>query len=89
MNMEPLVEWELVVPFCPPQISYDFIWDRTRVAAVESQLLTAWAMAWSLFPVKHINSTSAQGTMRNAHIKKSLDSNEKSCCVKEQDCYNL
>jgi hypothetical protein len=33
------------VPLCPPQIPHDLIWDWTRAAAVESQRLTAWAMA--------------------------------------------
>jgi hypothetical protein len=33
------------VPLCPPQIPHDLTWDRTRAAAVGSQLLTAWAMA--------------------------------------------
>jgi hypothetical protein len=32
-------------PLCPPQISLDQIWARTRAAAVGSQRLTAWAMA--------------------------------------------
>jgi hypothetical protein len=29
------------VSLCPPQIPHDLTWDRTRVAAVESQRLTA------------------------------------------------
>jgi hypothetical protein len=33
------------VPLCPPQIPLDQTRDRTRAAAVESQRLTAWAMA--------------------------------------------
>jgi hypothetical protein len=33
------------VPLCPPQISHDLTWDRTRAAVVGSQRLTAWAMA--------------------------------------------
>jgi hypothetical protein len=33
------------VPLCPPQIPHDLTWDRTRVAAVGSRRLTAWAMA--------------------------------------------
>jgi hypothetical protein len=34
------------VPLCPPQISHDLTWDRTRAAAaVGSRRLTAWAMA--------------------------------------------
>jgi hypothetical protein len=37
------------VPFCPPQIPHDLTWARTRVAAVGSQRLTAWAMARPLF----------------------------------------
>jgi hypothetical protein len=32
-------------PLCPPQIPLDQTRDRTRAAAVESQRLTAWAMA--------------------------------------------
>jgi hypothetical protein len=32
-------------PLCPPQISHDYTWVWTRAAAVESQRLTAWAMA--------------------------------------------
>jgi hypothetical protein len=30
----------------PPQIPHDLIWDRTLAAAMGSQRLTAWAMAW-------------------------------------------
>jgi hypothetical protein len=33
------------VPLCPPYIAHDLTWTRTRAAAVESQQLTAWAMA--------------------------------------------
>jgi hypothetical protein len=36
-------------PLCPPQISHDQTWARTRAAAVGSQQLTAWAMVWPLF----------------------------------------
>jgi hypothetical protein len=32
-------------PLCPPQTSHDQTRARTRAAAVESQRLTAWAMA--------------------------------------------
>jgi hypothetical protein len=34
-----------LAPLCPPQIPHDLTWAQTREAAVESQLLTAWAMA--------------------------------------------
>jgi hypothetical protein len=34
------------VPLCPPQIPHDLTWARTRVAAVGSWRLIAWAMAW-------------------------------------------
>jgi hypothetical protein len=34
-----------LVPLCPSQIPHDLTWHRTRAAAVESQRLTAWAMA--------------------------------------------
>jgi hypothetical protein len=33
-------------PLCPPQIPLDQTRDRTRAAAVGSQHLTVWAMAW-------------------------------------------
>jgi hypothetical protein len=33
-------------PLCSPQIPLDLTRDRTRAAAVGSQRLTAWAMAW-------------------------------------------
>jgi hypothetical protein len=33
------------VPLCPPQIPHDLTWARTRTVAVESQRLTARAMA--------------------------------------------
>jgi hypothetical protein len=33
------------VPLCPPQIPHNLTWTRTRVAAVGSRRLTAWAMA--------------------------------------------
>jgi hypothetical protein len=33
------------MPLCPPQISHDMTWARTRVAAVGTRHLTAWAMA--------------------------------------------
>jgi hypothetical protein len=33
-------------PLCPPQIPHDQTRDRARAAAVGSQRLTAWAMAW-------------------------------------------
>jgi hypothetical protein len=57
MNVEQSVESELTgetkstrrkptpVPLCPPQIPHDVTRARTRVAAVESRRLTAWAMA--------------------------------------------
>jgi hypothetical protein len=34
------------VPLCPPQISRDLTWVRTRAAAVGSRWLTSWVMAW-------------------------------------------
>jgi hypothetical protein len=34
------------VPHCPPQIPHDLTWARTRAAAVGSQRLITWAMAW-------------------------------------------
>jgi hypothetical protein len=40
------------VPLCPPQIPHDLAWDRTRAAAVESQRLTAWAMARPTYTCK-------------------------------------
>jgi hypothetical protein len=36
-------------PLSPPQIPHDLSWDRTRAAAVGSQRLNAWAMAWPNF----------------------------------------
>jgi hypothetical protein len=33
------------VPLCPPQISHDLTWYRTRATEVGSRRLTAWAMA--------------------------------------------
>jgi hypothetical protein len=36
------------VPLCPPQITLDQTQDWTRATAVESQRLTAWAMAWPI-----------------------------------------
>jgi hypothetical protein len=30
------------VPLCPPRISHDLTWDRSRAAAVEIRWLTAW-----------------------------------------------
>jgi hypothetical protein len=53
MMMENLVEWKFAgetkvlgenLPLCPPQIPLDQTRARTRVAAVGSQRLTAWAM---------------------------------------------
>jgi hypothetical protein len=32
------------LPLCPPQISHDLTWARTRAAAVGSRRLTAWAI---------------------------------------------
>jgi hypothetical protein len=40
-----LGEKPIPVPLCPPQISRELDWDRTRVSAVRGQWLTAWAMA--------------------------------------------
>jgi hypothetical protein len=60
-SAEQSVEWELAgeteilwkkpapVPLCPPQISYDQTWARTRAAAVVSRRLTAWAVVWPYF----------------------------------------
>jgi hypothetical protein len=36
----------------PPQISLELTWDRTLAAAVESQRLTAWAMARPTYHLK-------------------------------------
>jgi hypothetical protein len=36
-------------PLCPPQIPHDQTRAQTRAAAVGSQRLTAWAMAWPKF----------------------------------------
>jgi hypothetical protein len=33
------------VPLCPPQISHDSLWTRTRASTVGSRRLNAWAMA--------------------------------------------
>jgi hypothetical protein len=52
MNVEQSVEWELAgetevleenlpVLLCPPQILHDLTWDRTRAVAVGSRRLTA------------------------------------------------
>jgi hypothetical protein len=30
-------------PLCPSQIPYDLTWDRTNVAAVDSQVLRVWS----------------------------------------------
>jgi hypothetical protein len=34
------------VPLCPSQNPHDLTWAQTQATAVESQRLTAWAMAW-------------------------------------------
>jgi hypothetical protein len=34
----------VLVPLCPPRISHDLTWARTRVAAVGSRRLIAWAV---------------------------------------------
>jgi hypothetical protein len=53
MNMEQVVEWESAreteilgetCAICPPQVSHDFTWDRTRAAALEDQWLAAPAV---------------------------------------------
>jgi hypothetical protein len=36
----------VLVPLCPPQIPHDLTRARNRAAAVGSQRLTGWAMAW-------------------------------------------
>jgi hypothetical protein len=33
------------VPLCPPQISHNLTWARTRAAEVGSRRRTSWAMA--------------------------------------------
>jgi hypothetical protein len=38
-----------LMPLCAPYIQHDMSWDRTRAAAVGSQLLTAWPV-WHGFP---------------------------------------
>jgi hypothetical protein len=41
MDREQLVERELAVPLCPPQIPRDLTWDLTRIAVMGTRRLTA------------------------------------------------
>jgi hypothetical protein len=55
-------------PFCPPQIPLDQTRTWTRAAAVGSQRLTAWAMAWpSLLLIGFEVLTSAVMKGRSSH----------------------